>query len=110
MVVRGVGGPEPIKPSKPVDKIEKTKVDFTRGSDEVSISEDAKAILQNKQIRETAIEIIRNIPEIRPSAVERGKKFIESGEYRSDKAIDLVAKRISDEIIASLLVRKEDEV
>lgn len=110
MVVRGVGGPEPIKPNRHTERVEKSKTDFTIGNDEVSISEDAKVILQNKQVRENAINIVKNTPDIRPSAVERGKKFIESGEYKSDKAIDFVAKRISDEIVASLFIRKEDEI
>lgn len=110
MVVRGVGGPEPIKPNRHTEKVDKQKTDFTIGNDEVSISEDAKIILQNKQVRETAFNIIKNTPDIRPSAVERGKKFIESGEYKSDKAIDLVAKRISDEIVTSLFVKRENDV
>ncbi|MEN2997636.1 MAG: flagellar biosynthesis anti-sigma factor FlgM [Brevinematia bacterium] len=110
MVVRGIGGPEPIKPSKPSDKPEKVRTNLNNiGKDEVSISEDAKQILQKKQAEEIALSTIKNIPEIRESAVERGRRFIESGEYKSEKAIEKVSEKIGEEIVASLLVREEDK-
>lgn len=111
MVVRGVGGPEPIKPSKNTEKVERAKGGSNAiGSDEVSISEDARQILNRKQAKEIALSTVRNLPDIRPSAVERGKRFIESGEYKSEKAIDNVSKKLGEEIVTSLFIRKEDGV
>ncbi|MFN4244941.1 MAG: flagellar biosynthesis anti-sigma factor FlgM [Brevinematia bacterium] len=110
MVVRGIGGSEPIKPERSYSKHSKVNSSSNLSHDEVSISEDAKNILQKKQAKDIALNVIRDIPEIRPSAVERGKKFIESGEYKSDKAIDFVSKKIGEEIITSIVVRNEDNV
>ncbi|MCS7298671.1 MAG: flagellar biosynthesis anti-sigma factor FlgM [Spirochaetia bacterium] len=110
MFIRGVGGPEPIKPNNTVSKGGKVNINQNNqvSRDEVSISEDAKQILQRKQAEDVALATIRNTPDIRQSAVERGKRFIESGEYKSEKAIENVSKKISDEIIASAMIRKED--
>ncbi len=110
MFIRGVGGSEPIKPSKSSAKHEKINLNPGISHDEVSISDDAKQILQKKQARDIALNTIKDIPDIRPSAVERGKKFIESGEYKSDKAIEFVSKKIGEEIVASIIVRNEDNV
>lgn len=110
MFIRGVGGPEPIKPNNTVSKSAKVNINQNNqiSRDEVSISEDAKQILQRKQAEEIALTIIRNTPDIRQSAVERGRRFIESGEYKSEKAIENVSKKIGEEIITSALIRKED--
>lgn len=111
MVIRGIGGPEPIKPSKNSVKGDRINSDVKNEivKDEVSISDSAKQILQRKQAEEVALNVIKNTPDIRPSAVERGKRFIESGEYKSDKAMDFVAKKIGEEMVVSLIVKKENE-
>ncbi len=110
MFIRGVGGPEPVKPSKNtnISKIEKGVENNVSKKDEVSISDSAKQILEKKKMEETALNIIKNVPDIRPEAVERGKRFIESGKYKSEESINYVAGKIGEEIIAKMIVEKED--
>ncbi|MGC8766682.1 MAG: flagellar biosynthesis anti-sigma factor FlgM [Brevinematia bacterium] len=108
MIIRGVGGSEPIKPNKSsVNKVEKSVDNNINKKDEVSISDSAKQILEKKKIEDTALNIIKGIPDIRPEAVERGKKFIESGKYKSEESINYVAGKIGEEIVAKILVDKE---
>ncbi|MCX8028602.1 MAG: flagellar biosynthesis anti-sigma factor FlgM [Brevinematales bacterium] len=110
MYIRGVGGPEPIKPNKIVGNKGESSINANNqiNKDEVSISDDARQILQRKQAEEVALSSIKNTPDIRPEAVERGKKFIESGEYKSDKAIEKVSNKIGEEILASIIVKNEN--
>jgi hypothetical protein len=110
MVIRGVGGPEPIKPSKDQEIKKLHQKGFNKPiEDEVSISESAKNVFQKNLEKETALNIIKNTPEIRPEAIQRGKEFIESGRYKSEEAINKVAQKISEEIIARLLIDEEDK-
>jgi predicted transcriptional regulator len=110
MVVRGVGGSEPVKPSKD-QEIKKNVSNGLRKTfeDEVSISEDAKNVYQRNQEREIALNAIKNAEEIRAEAVQRGKEFIESGRYKSEESINFVANKISEEIVARLVVEEEDK-
>jgi len=110
MVIRGVGGPEPIKPNKDQEIKKLNQKGFSKPiEDEVSISESAKNVFQKNLEKETALNIIKNTPEIRPEAIQRGKEFIESGRYKSEEAINKVAQKISEEIIARLLIDEEDK-
>ncbi len=111
MFIRGIGGPEPIKPikdTKTQKNISNLRENPAPTSDQIEISKDAQEIFQKQQIREEATNIINSIPDIRQEAVERGKIFIESGRYKSPEAIDTVANRIVDEMTARKIVEEEE--
>lgn len=110
MIIRGIGGPEPIRPNKNnnISKVERNLENNISKKDEVSISDSAKQILEKKKLEETALNIIKNIPDIRPEAIERGKRFIESGKYKSEESINYVAGKIGEEIVAKIIINKED--
>jgi flagellar biosynthesis anti-sigma factor FlgM len=65
----------------------------TKTGDRVEMSDDAR-------LMQTALDAVKKAPDVRPEAVERARKLMESGELGND------AHKLADSIIDDLLKQK----
>lgn len=83
-----VGGPErlePVQPSSPADQT--SQAGGVGGSDEVTISEEARLLAR-----------VNDIPDIRQDVVDQIRTEIADGTYETEDKLDTAISRLLDEI------------